>query len=342
MPAAARERLRQVIDRRPVQGIGRVAHPGAVEAAHAGRVEHISLDQEVIERAGAGGADRLGDRPAEPELGRSPEPPARSVLDVRAGAPHRHPSREIGQPVQEPRSDHRKERRGLERPEVDAGLAVGAAHIRPEVHLEEAARRVRQEAKRARLDDLERNQRHPGRALEEIELERRGHERTERARRHRPVEEQELAPALEPKGGHRDIMYDPEPSRGRRIACRQPPAACGMGGVTSPKTWTTWRLGGAVTRPPPLLLPEVLPDMIRFFCSRIAQTLAVLFTVSVIIFALMRMIPGDPVLMMLGRRLQPGRVQAAADEARPRSLRRRAVPQSGWATSSAATSATPI
>jgi len=40
--------------------------------------------------------------------------------------------------------------------------------------------------------------------------------------------------------------------------------------------------------------------MIRFFLSRLAQTLAVLFTVSVIIFALMRMIPGDPVLMMLG------------------------------------------
>jgi peptide/nickel transport system permease protein len=38
----------------------------------------------------------------------------------------------------------------------------------------------------------------------------------------------------------------------------------------------------------------------RFFLSRIGQTLAVLFTVSVIIFALMRMIPGDPVLMMLG------------------------------------------
>jgi peptide/nickel transport system permease protein len=40
--------------------------------------------------------------------------------------------------------------------------------------------------------------------------------------------------------------------------------------------------------------------MFRFFLSRIGQTLAVLFTVSVIIFALMRMIPGDPVLMMLG------------------------------------------
>jgi peptide/nickel transport system permease protein len=40
--------------------------------------------------------------------------------------------------------------------------------------------------------------------------------------------------------------------------------------------------------------------MLRFFVSRIAQTIAVLFTVSVIIFALMRMIPGDPVLMMLG------------------------------------------
>jgi peptide/nickel transport system permease protein len=40
--------------------------------------------------------------------------------------------------------------------------------------------------------------------------------------------------------------------------------------------------------------------MLRFFLSRIGQTLAVLFTVSVIIFALMRLIPGDPVLMMLG------------------------------------------
>ena len=40
--------------------------------------------------------------------------------------------------------------------------------------------------------------------------------------------------------------------------------------------------------------------MIRFFLSRVGQTLAVLFTVSVIIFALMRLIPGDPILMMLG------------------------------------------
>jgi peptide/nickel transport system permease protein len=40
--------------------------------------------------------------------------------------------------------------------------------------------------------------------------------------------------------------------------------------------------------------------MTRFFLSRLGQTLAVLFTVSVIIFALMRMIPGDPVLMRLG------------------------------------------
>ncbi|HEX5528487.1 MAG TPA: ABC transporter permease [Methylomirabilota bacterium] len=40
--------------------------------------------------------------------------------------------------------------------------------------------------------------------------------------------------------------------------------------------------------------------MVRFILSRVGQTLAVLFTVSVIIFALMRMIPGDPVLMRLG------------------------------------------
>ncbi|HEV8438523.1 MAG TPA: ABC transporter permease [Methylomirabilota bacterium] len=40
--------------------------------------------------------------------------------------------------------------------------------------------------------------------------------------------------------------------------------------------------------------------MLRFFLSRVGQTMAVLFTVSVIIFALMRSIPGDPVLMILG------------------------------------------
>ena len=40
--------------------------------------------------------------------------------------------------------------------------------------------------------------------------------------------------------------------------------------------------------------------MFRFVASRIGQTVAVLFTVSVIIFAIMRMIPGDPVLMILG------------------------------------------
>jgi peptide/nickel transport system permease protein len=40
--------------------------------------------------------------------------------------------------------------------------------------------------------------------------------------------------------------------------------------------------------------------MTRFVLSRVGQTIAVLLTVSVIIFALMRMIPGDPVLMLLG------------------------------------------
>ncbi|HXH84273.1 MAG TPA: ABC transporter permease [Candidatus Tectomicrobia bacterium] len=40
--------------------------------------------------------------------------------------------------------------------------------------------------------------------------------------------------------------------------------------------------------------------MARFVLARLGQTVAVLVTVSVIIFALMRMIPGDPVLMRLG------------------------------------------
>jgi len=40
--------------------------------------------------------------------------------------------------------------------------------------------------------------------------------------------------------------------------------------------------------------------VLRFTLSRIGQTLGVLLIVSVIIFALMRLIPGDPVLIMLG------------------------------------------
>jgi peptide/nickel transport system permease protein len=40
--------------------------------------------------------------------------------------------------------------------------------------------------------------------------------------------------------------------------------------------------------------------MLRFTLSRVSQTLGVLVIVSVIIFALMRLIPGDPVLIMLG------------------------------------------
>jgi peptide/nickel transport system permease protein len=40
--------------------------------------------------------------------------------------------------------------------------------------------------------------------------------------------------------------------------------------------------------------------MVRFALSRLGQTLAVLWIVSVMIFVLMRLIPGDPALMMLG------------------------------------------
>ena len=40
--------------------------------------------------------------------------------------------------------------------------------------------------------------------------------------------------------------------------------------------------------------------MLRFVLRRLSQTLAVLLTVSVIVFALIRLIPGDPVYTMLG------------------------------------------
>ncbi len=40
--------------------------------------------------------------------------------------------------------------------------------------------------------------------------------------------------------------------------------------------------------------------MVRFVLRRVGQTVVVLFTVSVLVFALLRLIPGDPVLAMLG------------------------------------------
>ena len=40
--------------------------------------------------------------------------------------------------------------------------------------------------------------------------------------------------------------------------------------------------------------------MLRFLFSRLGQTLAVLITVSLIVFFLIRLIPGDPVMTMLG------------------------------------------
>lgn len=40
--------------------------------------------------------------------------------------------------------------------------------------------------------------------------------------------------------------------------------------------------------------------MFRFFLPGTAQMIAVLFTVPVILFAPTRLIPGDPILMMLG------------------------------------------
>jgi peptide/nickel transport system permease protein len=45
--------------------------------------------------------------------------------------------------------------------------------------------------------------------------------------------------------------------------------------------------------------------MVRFALSRVGQTVAVLWIVSVILFVLMRLIPGDPVLIMLGDEFTP-------------------------------------
>jgi ABC-type dipeptide/oligopeptide/nickel transport system permease component len=62
--------------------------------------------------------------------------------------------------------------------------------------------------------------------------------------------------------------------------------------------------------------------MVRFALPRVGQTVAVLWIVSTILFVLMRLIPGDPVLIMLGDEFTPtpmpsSRLRVSNDHANP-------------------------
>lgn len=50
--------------------------------------------------------------------------------------------------------------------------------------------------------------------------------------------------------------------------------------------------------------------MVRFILTRVASAIPTLLIVSITIFVLMRMIPGDPATLMLGDLAQPGQVEA--------------------------------
>lgn len=50
--------------------------------------------------------------------------------------------------------------------------------------------------------------------------------------------------------------------------------------------------------------------MVRFVLTRIASAVPTLFLVSVLVFVLMRLVPGDPATLMLGDLAQPGQVEA--------------------------------
>lgn len=50
--------------------------------------------------------------------------------------------------------------------------------------------------------------------------------------------------------------------------------------------------------------------MVRFVLTRIASAVPTLFLVSVMVFVLMRLVPGDPATLMLGDLAQPGQVEA--------------------------------
>ncbi|MXN46433.1 ABC transporter permease subunit [Shinella kummerowiae] len=54
--------------------------------------------------------------------------------------------------------------------------------------------------------------------------------------------------------------------------------------------------------------------MVRFVLTRIATAIPTLFLVSIAVFALMRMIPGDPAALMLGDLAQPGQLEALRHE----------------------------
>ncbi|MGO4841624.1 ABC transporter permease, partial [Rhizobiaceae sp. 2RAB30] len=48
----------------------------------------------------------------------------------------------------------------------------------------------------------------------------------------------------------------------------------------------------------------------RFILTRLASAVPTLILVSVMVFVMMRLVPGDPATLMLGDLAQPGQVEA--------------------------------
>ena len=54
--------------------------------------------------------------------------------------------------------------------------------------------------------------------------------------------------------------------------------------------------------------------MTQYILRRLLSLIPVLLGVSIVVFALIRMIPGDPVLVMLGERARPADVERVREE----------------------------
>jgi hypothetical protein len=176
-----------------------MAHARAVQAAASRGVERVALDQKMVARAGRRGAPRRPHDPPGRQSGAA-SPSARLVVESALHAAHAHAGWEVRQPVRQPRAGHGEERRGLERPEENAGLPVRAQHVGPEIRLEESEGQGPRHAHGPRVLDAEGNRGDPRLPPVQVQLEVCRDPRTQCRGWHRPVQEQEVAPPLIPDG----------------------------------------------------------------------------------------------------------------------------------------------
>ena len=212
-----------VFGRKNVRPRCRVCRPQrAVRKSASGSVHHLrgDLHPDVVPGSPRG-------RPAAPT----------GVADLRPGPLHAHPRPRVVQAQCRPRAQHERQPGRVQRPEHHAVPTLAVYGVEPDVGLGERAD-VRQRRSSAEVgsDQAERDQAHPGAAVEHVRLGPGGQQRRHAGRVDPPVQEGQVAPALAEQGG---------PGQVGRVGGDRHDGACGVG---HPQRSTS-RRRRAVTQP---------------------------------------------------------------------------------------------